>query len=113
MIPTLLLLLAVAIALGLLSPKYIWVFVSWLLLGPLLFGIATHAYQSFTEGGVSLEELLLTTIFVVMGGLFLLKITLPEPVWRKLWHDAIERGVRSGLSLIGQGIARLLRGFIN
>ncbi|PSO55388.1 MAG: hypothetical protein BRC35_12170 [Cyanobacteria bacterium QH_10_48_56] len=37
-IPTLLLLLAIAIALGLLSPKHLGALVAWLLLGTVLFG---------------------------------------------------------------------------
>lgn len=105
----LLLLLAIAITLGWISSKYIWVLVSWLLLGTVLFGMIAHAHQSVITGEASLQEFLLTATFVIIGGLFLLKITLPKSVWQKLWHDGIERLVRSGLSLLGKTFGRLLR----
>jgi hypothetical protein len=109
--PLLLLLLAIAITLNLISSKYIWALLSWLVLGAVLFGMATHIHQSVLAGEASLQELLLTTTLIVIGGLFLLKITLPQPVWQKLWHDGIERLVRSGLSLLGKSFARLLEFF--
>ncbi|PSO83449.1 MAG: hypothetical protein BRC44_00100 [Cyanobacteria bacterium QS_4_48_99] len=110
-IPTLLLLLAIAIALGLLSPKHLGALVAWLLLGTVLFGMAAHAYRAITEGGASPEDFLLRGAFVAIGSLFLLKITLPRPVWRKLWHDGIEKVLRSGLSLLGRLVGRSLRRF--
>ncbi|PSO72418.1 MAG: hypothetical protein BRC37_11875 [Cyanobacteria bacterium QH_3_48_40] len=57
------------------------------------------------------EDFLLTGAFVAIGSLFLLKITLPRPVWRKLWHDGIEKVLRSGLSLLGRLVGRSLRRF--
>jgi lysylphosphatidylglycerol synthetase-like protein (DUF2156 family) len=110
-VPALLLLLAVAIALGLLAPKHLGAFVAWLLLGAVLFGMAAHAFRAITEGGASPSDFLLTAAFVVVCGLFLLKITLPAPVWRQLWHDGIAKLVRSGLSLLGRTVGRLLRRF--
>jgi len=107
--PLLLLLIAIAIALNLISSQYIWALLSWLVLGAVLFGMATHLHQSVLAGDASLQEFLLTTTFIIIGGLLLLKITLPRPVWEKLWHDGIERLVRAGLSLLGKSFTRLLK----
>jgi len=111
-VPLLFLLLAIAIVLGLISSKYIWVLLSWLVLGAVLFGMLAQLHQSLIAGDASLQQVLLTGTLIIIGGLFLLKITLPEPVWRSLWHDGIERLVRFGLSSLGKTFGRLLKRLI-
>ncbi len=111
-VPLLFLLLAIAIILGLVSSKNIWVLLAWLVLGAVLFGMLAQIHQSLIAGEASLQEVLLTGTFVIIGGLFLLKITLPKPVWRNLWHDGIERLVRFGLSLFAKTFGRLLKRFL-